>query len=398
MGRIALKPGEHMAGQTKPERQSNGSYFGRFSVRLMDGKTVRLKVTAPTVGEWKTKAVTAAEEALRSAGAEGTWKPTSQMSQYIEKVSVPTVRASALRDRSKAKYEHLLNVLAEEFRGYSIHDAVRFRRLETVLKDVARERGAETARNTRNVLSKWVLQQLIRDEVIVANPLVGMSIDLGTTKKTAKAEGGKALTADEYERALDYLLSVDVEDVAPPRRGRFTTTDRVEQRRTTVELTLLQASTGFRIGEALGLKVCEVEDDGQKMTVSVPAKRSKTHRGRTVPVLDARVADRLRERLKVAGRRELVFPAPAVPESRWDQSNAQKAVKKLLGEVGRECSIPLLAEVSSHVWRATLNTRAMNAGVPAEVRAAYFGHDAEINRTAYTDVRDTSGLVEALAR
>ena len=87
-----------------------------------------------------------------------------------------------------------------------------------------------------------------------------------------------------------------------------------------------------------------------------------------------------------------------MPERRWDQSNAQKAVKKLLGEVGRECSIPLLAEVSSHVWRATLNTRAMNAGVPAEVRAAYFGHDAEINRTAYTDVRDTSGLVEALAR
>lgn len=398
MARTALKPGEHTAGQTRPERQSNGSYFGRFSVRLMDGKTVRLKVTAPTVGEWKTKAVAAAEEALRAAGTEGTWKPTSPLSEYIKKVSIPAVQASNLRERSKVKYEHLLNILGKEFRGYSIHDAVRFRRLEAVLKEVAREHGAESGRNARNVLSKWVLQQLIRDEVIVANPLAGMSIDLGTTKKTAKAEGGKALTEAEYRRALDYLLSVDVEDVAPPRRGRFTTADRVEHRRTTVELTLLQAATGFRIGEALGLKTCEVEDDGQKMTVSVPAERSKTHRGRTVPVLDARVADRLRERLRAAGGRELVFPAPAVPESRWDQSNAQKAVKKLLGEVGRECSIPLLAEVSSHVWRATLNTRAMNAGVPAEVRAAYFGHDAEINRTAYTDVRDTSGLVEALAR
>ena len=60
MGRIALKPGEHMAAQTKPERQPNGSYFGRFSLRLMDGKTVRLKVTAPTVGEWHTKALAAA--------------------------------------------------------------------------------------------------------------------------------------------------------------------------------------------------------------------------------------------------------------------------------------------------------------------------------------------------
>lgn len=397
MGRIALKPGQHMAGQTKPERQANGTYFGRFSVRLMDGKIVRLKVTAPTVGEWKTRAVAAAEEALRAAGTEGAWKPTSQMSDYIEKVSVPAVRASTLRERSKVKYEHLLDILGEEFRGYAIHDAVRFRRLETVLKDVARERGAESARNARNVLSKWVLQQLIRDEVIDANPLAGMAIDLGNEKKTGKAQGGKALTADEYERALDYLLSVDAEDVAPPRRGRFTTADRVEHRRTTVELTLLQAATGFRIGEALGLRVSEVEDDGQTMTVSVPAERSKTHRGRTVPVLDARVAERLRVRVARATG-ELMFPAPAAPDSRWDQSNAQKAVKRLLGEVAEECSIPLLTEVSSHVWRATLNTRAMNAGVPAEVRAAYFGHDAEINRTAYTDTTDTSGLVAALGR
>lgn len=350
MARTALKPGEHTAGQTRPERQSNGSYFGRFSVRLMDGKTVRLKVTAPTVGEWKTKAVAAAEEALRVAGTEGTWKPTSPLSEYIKKVSIPAVQASNLRERSKVKYEHLLNILGKEFRGYSIHDAVRFRRLEAVLKEVAREHGAESGRNARNVLSKWVLQQLIRDEVIVANPLAGMSIDLGTTKKTGKAEGGKALTADEYERALDYLLSVDVEDVAPPRRGRFTTADRVEHRRTTVELTLLQAATGFRIGEALGLKACEVEDDGQKMTVSVPAERSKTHRGRTVPVLDTRVTERLRERVSRADGRELMFPAPATPESHWDQSNAQKAVKRLLGEVGAACSIPLLAEVSSHVW------------------------------------------------
>lgn len=398
MGRIPLKPGQHMAGQTKPERQASGSYFGRFSVRLMDGKTVRLKVTAPTVGEWKSRAVAAAEEAIRAAGTEGAWKPTSQMSDYIAKVSVPAVRASALRGRSKTKYEHLLNILQDEFRGYAIHDAVRFRRLETVLKNVAREHGTESARNTRNVLSKWVLQQLIRDEVIVANPLAGMSIDLGREKKTGKAEGGKALTGDEYERALTYLLGVDVEAVEAPKRGRFTTADRVEHRRTTVELTLLQASTGFRIGEALGLRVSEVEDDGKTMTVTVPAEHSKTHRGRTVPVLDARVAERIRERLKAAGGRELVFPAPAVPDSKWDQSNAQKAVKKLLREVSEACSIPLLAEVSSHVWRATLNTRAMNAGVPAEVRAAYFGHDAEINKSSYTDTTDTSGLVEALGR
>ena len=364
----------------------------------MDGKTVRLKVTAPTVGEWHTKALAAAEEALRAAGTEGSWKPTSQMSEYIKKVSVPAVKASPLRDRSKSKYEHLLGILGERFKGYAIHDAVRFRRLEAVLKDIASEHGAESGRNARNVLSKWVLQQLIRDEVITGNPLAGMAIDLGNVKKKAKSEGGKGLTEAEYERAIEYLLAIDVEDVATPRRGRFTTADRVEHRRTTVELTLLQAATGFRIGEALSLRLDEVEDDGAQIKVTVPDERSKTHRGRTVPVLDVRVAERLRERVERRQEGELVFPAPAVPGSKWDQSNAQKAVKKLLGEVADACSIPLLHEVSSHVWRTTLNTRAMNAGIPAEVRAAYFGHDAEINKTAYTDVRDTSGLVEALGR
>ncbi len=398
MGRIALKPGEHMAAQTKPERQANGSYFARFSLKRMDGKTVRLKVTAPTVGEWHTKALAAAEEALRAAGTEGSWKPTSQMSEYIKKVSIPAVKASTLRERSKTKYEHLLDILGEHFKGYAIHDAVRFRRLETVLKDIASEHGAESGRNARNVLSKWVLQQLIRDEVITGNPLAGMAIDLGNVKKKAKSEGGKGLTDAEYERAIEYLLAIDVEDVATPRRGRFTTADRVEHRRTTVELTLLQAATGFRIGEALSLRLDEVEDDGAQIKVTVPDERSKTHRGRTVPVLDVRVAERLRERVERRREGVLVFPAPAVPGSKWDQSNAQKAVKKLLGEVADACSIPLLHEVSSHVWRTTLNTRAMNAGIPAEVRAAYFGHDAEINKTAYTDVRDTSGLVEALGR
>ena len=398
MGRIALKPGEHMAAQTKPERQANGSYFGRFSLRLMDGKTVRLKVTAPTVGEWHTKALAAAEEALRAAGTEGSWKPTSQMSEYIKRVSVPAVKVSTLRDRSKTKYEHLLDILGEHFKGYAIHDAVRFRRLETVLKDIASEHGAESGRNARNVLSKWVVQQLIRDEVIPANPLAGMRIDLGNEKKKAKSAGGQALTDAEYERALEYLLGLDVEDVRAPKQGKYTLADRIEFRRTTVELTLLQAVTGFRIGEALSLRLDEVDDDGQKMTVSVPAERSKTHRGRTVPVLDQRVADRLRVRLKRRQKGTLVFPAPAVPDSPWDQSNAQKAVKKLLGEVSEACSIPLLSEVSSHVWRATLNTRAMNAGVPAEIRAAYFGHTAKINELAYTDVRDTSTLVQALGR
>lgn len=94
----------------------------------------------------------------------------------------------------------------------------------------------------------------------------------------------------------------------------------------------------------------------------------------------------------------ILFRAPASPGSPWDQANAQKAVRGLFDEVADACVVETLREVASHVWRATLNTRAMNAGVPVEVRAAYFGHAAIVNRSAYTDTADTSKLTEALRR
>lgn len=48
----------------------------------------------------------------------------------------------------------------------------------------------------------------------------------------------------------------------------------------------------------------------------------------------------------------------------------------------------------THVWRTTLNSLLLGA-VPEVQRAAYFGHDAAVNRSAYTDVTDTSEMVEA---
>ena len=58
-----------------------------------------------------------------------------------------------------------------------------------------------------------------------------------------------------------------------------------------------------------------------------------------------------------------------------------------------ELGISLLREVSSHVWRATLNTEWRDRGVLPEVRAAYFGHSPETNLQYYTDHVDVSKLV-----
>ena len=91
-------------------------------------------------------------------------------------------------------------------------------------------------------------------------------------------------------------------------------------------------------------------------------------------------------------------PAPAAPGKEWDLNNAEHAIKKLYHELADALDIPLLNEVSTHVWRATLNTEWLNKGVPEIQRAAYFGHSPEVNRSYYTDLTDISPLVEMLRR
>lgn len=86
----------------------------------------------------------------------------------------------------------------------------------------------------------------------------------------------------------------------------------------------------------------------------------------------------------------LVFGAPAKPDRVWDASNAQKAVRQLYDEMADALGIPLLREVSSHVWRAPNNTIMRDKGVLPEVRAALFGHSEETTTRPTTPPGSTS--------
>lgn len=247
-------------------------------------------------------------------------------------------------------------------------------------------------------MSKYVLEPLVRDEVITHNPLRSFKPRLPEHRGTSKAVGGQALAPDERERVIGYLLSIDPNDVEPPKRGRYTVKDRRSLRRSVVEITLLQAATGLRISEARLLTRGNMGEEGGVLSVTVTAEVSKTHRGRTIPVTDERVADRMRRRMEEAGddAEALLFPAPAASGSVWDLNNAEHAIKKLYRELADELDIPLLREVSTHVWRATLNTEWMQRGIPEVIRSAYFGHSPEVNRNYYTDTTNVSVLVGML--
>ena len=91
------------------------------------------------------------------------WTKAKRITTFIDDVSEPAVKAARLRPNTKKRYELALSQLRRQLDGLTIGDAVRFRTLEKALQDIGRNHGAESARQARTVLSKYVLDQLIRE-------------------------------------------------------------------------------------------------------------------------------------------------------------------------------------------------------------------------------------------
>ena len=405
MPRVALEPGQNSIERAAIVKTDDGGYRMQWSVRLMNGRILNRTTKGKcSKGELRRRAHAKAQELIAtSGGSVSAWRGSSSMSDFIRQEVLPSIAAtddSVLRPRTKSSYKRVLELSAEALKGFRIADAVRPRNLEEALAGIASRNGTATARQCSKTMSKYVLEPLVRDEVIAYNPLKSFKPRLPEHRATNKAPGGQALSPSERERVIVYLLSIDPTDIAPPKRGRYSVEDRSNLRRAVTEITLLQAATGLRINEARTLARWNVGEKDGLLTITVTEETSKTHKGRTIPVLDERVAERVRKRLEEAGKAPdaLLFPAPAAPGKEWDLNNAEHAIKKLYHELADALDIPLLNEVSTHVWRATLNTEWLNKGVPEIQRAAYFGHSPEVNRSYYTDLTDISSLVEMLRR
>ena len=400
-----LDAGEHSIDRVVP-RERNGVWLLDWSIRLNDGRLVTKRSQGATKGQVRTRAKATAHELL--ATGTGTWKTNSSLTDYIEQVTMPAIQSAQLRPNSRARYTIALRQLVGEcpehshtasLKGYSIGSGTRFRAMEACLQEIAVLHGTESARQARSVLSKYVLQQLNRDEVMRGNPLSGMSIDLNAGARALVVErGGHALTREEYLAVLSYLLELDPADgQAEPRRGRWSLEHRVAKRRNAIELTLLQATTGLRVSEANGIVWGEhvsADLDGT-IHVTVTKDLSKTHRARRVPVLDPRVAARLRDREKSApSEAAYVIGSPADAMTVWDRRNCGAETAKLYVEIAQHLGIDRLITARTHIWRATLNSLLLNE-VPEVTRAAFFGHDTAVNRNSYTDLTDTSSMVRA---
>lgn len=395
MPRLQIPSGTNTIDSVTPVLH-NGKYRIQWKIRLPDGRLISRDTTGSTKGEARARAHAKAAELLAQGGSGGTWKPSSLATEYLEMVSKPIItESSRLSPNSKARYKTVLTYLTEAFKGYSIASVARRRTIEELLKGIAAEHGAESGRHAKGVASRYFFEELIKDDVIEFNPLAGARIDLGTVKKTTRPEGGRALTAAEYDRVLTHLLTLNpAEGVVPPKRGRYTLADRVAVNRCCIDLTLLQMATGLRVSEARTLMWDDVIIDAQKRPACIiRAENAKTGTTRVAALVEPAVYEHLiRRRDEVGGA--YVVGSPLNPDTEWDRFNAQKALKAFYTGLARDCEVPLLETYRTHVWRTTLNTM-YRTDVDAQLRARTLGHSLDVNAQAYSDLSDLTSLYEA---
>lgn len=401
MRSMALEPGQSTIDSCSCRQRPQGGYVLQWRVRPLNGeRPAKLTVQGScSQAELRRRAHAKTEEFLATHGRPRTslWRSSDGMRDYVLKETIPAIEAkpdSKLRPRTRKKYVELLRLYAEAARRYPIADAATSDALEEALLSIERGHGTATAKQVQKVVRKYVVAELKSDHVISVNEAIGLNPDYtGDQRKGSKPKGGQALTRDQRLRVVDHLLSVDP---TMPRgaRGRYTAEERTAKRLLVIDATLTQATCGLRIVEIRRLtRSCVAEANGM-LLLEITDEASKTRRGRMCFVDDERVAERIRERVRrlPADGDPYVFGAPAAPGAMWDSSNAQKAVRALYDELAGDLGIPLLRNVASHVWRATLNSEWRDRGVPAEVRSAYFGHSVEVNRQYYTADIDLSVL------
>lgn len=390
--RTKLAPGEDSIERVVDALPSRGPYEAKITVCLWDGQKYRPTIRARTKGEFRRIATEKRDIKLNSSST--SWDKGKKIVDFIDKVTKPAISAARNRPSTITRYEVACDQLRARLTGLAIGEAVKFRNLERALQSIGQTHGSESARQARTVVSKYVLDQLIREGIIDHNPLRGISIDLGDVKKGNKPSGGQALNDDQYDAVVNHLIERDTTVPIPPGTDRRHTS--IVKHDNTVALALLQAGTGLRISEALSLTKKDVTVTNDDVSVSVSADVSKTHRGRSISILDPRIEVYWRERLEGLDQTSPLIPVPSNRNEPWRTDNAIKASAALYKDVGKLLNDPQVSAMRSHAWRTILNNRAIARGVSAEVRSAYFGHTEAMNTTNYTDLTNVESMKRAL--
>lgn len=399
-----LEPGEHSIDRAQVFPYRDG-FAIRWSIRLNSGRLMRPLTQGPTKGKVRARARARAADLL-SSSSDGRWKGTSDTLDYLDKVTLPAIRAERLADTTTRRYELAYRLLRGEcgdegckhthsLAGLSLREAMRPRALISCLEEIGRQHGAVNAKHAKTVAKKYLAAPLRVDEVIEYNPLIELDLDLSGAKRPAYSRGGRALTTKQYRAAIEYLLAADPEDVEAPKRGRWTHGQRVVERAACIDIVLAQATTGLRTSELCmrPTEDCHVDDSGT-FIVELSPEATKTRTGRPVPVLAPAVSKRLAARLESGS--PWLFPSPTHPAKPWDPRNRDRKLAAMYKELGEKLNIEMFENERGHSWRTTNNTLLYDV-LPEATRTRLFGHTAAVNRQRYTAVTSTEAVVSAAA-
>lgn len=386
-----LEPGTHSVAKATPRRAPDGGWYLNYRVCFRDGTLSPSKrVKARTVGEARRIARQRAESLLQTDG-DSTYYLTDRVTKFLDAEVKPTIESKkSLSPRTRERYLLSFAHIRKYSTGMTLVSFTKPKSLKTLLATISDKVGHESARQARNVLSAYVITGMRDHGLLDHNPLYGLTIEATQTQTRAK----ETLTPSEWRTVVDWLLDTDKPDTPMPGKTSPASNkkDAIERHNRVRDLTLLQATTGARSVEALDLRWSRVtKDKDGHVWVEL---HGKTKMGRTVPILDKRVAEHFWDKRQRSG---LVISAPADPTKTWERSLANKAVREYYKEIANATGVEKLKTERSHVWRGTLNT--VTAGtLPPHIRAAYFGHTEEVNAQSYTTAVDVRPMLDAVEK
>lgn len=396
---VQHKPGDDSIAEVEPKKHGD-VWMIRWRWWPYDGsKSVPHRHQGKTKGEARAKALAKAAELRAGLAATGPWTKASKLSAYIDGVSRPAIEKSTrLAESSKPVYYRALANISAQAGAITINEASNPDTAVRIIESIAAKHGAESGRTARNVLSRWVYGRMVRSRIIAQSPLFGADVEYGEVKTSAKPANDVALSEADYDRLLTHLLGIDPTTEPRKPRSRDTSTDK---RQAVIDLTLLQMTTGIRLGSARQIEPHEIIDnrDGG-LNVFVPRHKLKggearNRRPKTFTVLDERAAKRIRQRRDATPQGAYLFGSPADPTGLWDRRNCTRAIERFYTEMAETLGITELEhDVRSHGWRTTLNS--IYYWLPPHVRADWFGHSESVNEAHYiAEQMDLSPMVTA---
>ena len=229
-------------------------------------------------------------------------------------------------------------------------------RQKTKPRGVSIVRGGRTAATRVVGLLGGIFSYAVERGMRPDNPVRGV-------KKFADRKRERRLSADEYAALGEGLRMAEADGIWPP----------------AVACTRFIALTGWRRGEALGLRRQDVDTDRRTAILA------DTKTGRSVRPLATAACDILRE-LKQPGESDLAFPA-----SRGD--GLMDGYFKLWRRIAKLAALP--ADVTPNIPRHSFASVAADLGYSEPTIAALVGHQGRTVTSRYTHAADAVMLAAA---